>query len=512
MLCAILIALIVTRLLQARESLWLDELHTAWAATADDWRETARRARDGNHSPLYFWLTAAVTRLLGVSELTVRLPSLIARALLPVALFVVTRRWTGSAWMALLPAWLAAVNPQAIYFGTEARPYALIQLVAVLHVALLVELAQRPTPAKRAGFVFGMALLFHLHYTAGLLLVGELVWLAGAGWTGADRVRYAARELGIDLLAIAAVATIALPDVQFVYGRRANWNAFIDHPSLIGGLQVVPWAVTAVALLASAWTVRVIWPKKLRMSGPGPFDGALALCTAVVVAPYLVAWVASATDAARLVHPRYLATTAPAALLMLSVMLARFPQAALRRGGAIGLCVWGFFASGIPGEFSSHRRLIAFRTDDWRAAVTRLSAEPDAALVPVLLRSLLIESDDPAAGSNRRLEAYLGFPLNSLYRANLPPGHLIALPRSAPWHLPADGLRQLSTASAAWLVIQADSHGADAIAFALRNTLASAAPAAGVSGVNDWSIAAKESFGTVHLVRLTRSSVLAQPR
>src|SRR5437762_14037393 len=70
------------RLWQARESLWLDELHTAWCA-GGSLADVAPRAMIGNQSPLFFWLEWLIVRLLGSSEWTLRLPSIVAGPLLP---------------------------------------------------------------------------------------------------------------------------------------------------------------------------------------------------------------------------------------------------------------------------------------------------------------------------------------------------------------------------------------------------------------------------------------------
>src|SRR5688500_20002269 len=74
----------VLRLWQARESLWLDELHTAWCALGTPSQITPR-AMAGNQSPLFFWLEWLLVRALGASELVLRLPSLVAGIGLPAA-------------------------------------------------------------------------------------------------------------------------------------------------------------------------------------------------------------------------------------------------------------------------------------------------------------------------------------------------------------------------------------------------------------------------------------------
>src|SRR6478752_5310680 len=115
------------RLWQARESLWLDELHTAWCAEGA-LGEVTSRAAIGNQSPFFFWLEWLLIWVMGPSELSLRLPSILAGSLLPVAVFWLAARWASSG-AGLLAAGLVAIDPQTIFYATEARPSALVQLL-----------------------------------------------------------------------------------------------------------------------------------------------------------------------------------------------------------------------------------------------------------------------------------------------------------------------------------------------------------------------------------------------
>ena len=95
------------------ESLWLDELHTAWCAVGP-LDEVASRAALGNQSPVFFSLEWLLLRVLGDSEFALRLPSLIAGSLLPLAVFLLARRWKAGV-AGLVAAGLVAVLP---YWGT----------------------------------------------------------------------------------------------------------------------------------------------------------------------------------------------------------------------------------------------------------------------------------------------------------------------------------------------------------------------------------------------------------
>src|SRR5262245_48993574 len=166
LVCAIVAAAL--RWMPIHESLWVDELHTAWCA-AGSLDEVASRAAMGNQSPLFAWIEWLLVRLVGPSELSLRLPSLLAGSLLPLAVYWLSARWSTSG-VGLVAAALITVDPLAIFYATEARPYALVQLLAVTHMATAAELVYRPTVLLRALWVVGAALLFHLHYTTALLI------------------------------------------------------------------------------------------------------------------------------------------------------------------------------------------------------------------------------------------------------------------------------------------------------------------------------------------------------
>src|SRR5206468_6541242 len=92
-----------------RESLWLDELHTAWCAVGP-LDEVARRAAIGNQGPLFFWLEWLFLGILGPSELSLRLMSFVSGSLLPLAIFLLARRWKLET-AGLVAAGLLAVDP-----------------------------------------------------------------------------------------------------------------------------------------------------------------------------------------------------------------------------------------------------------------------------------------------------------------------------------------------------------------------------------------------------------------
>src|SRR5262245_33161677 len=235
-----------------RESLWLDELHTAWCALGP-LGEAAERAAIGNQSPLYFWFQWLLVTFLGPSEFSLRFPSLVAGSLLPLAVFLVARRWSIEA-AGLVAAGLTAVDPLCIFYATEARPYAVVQLLAVLHMGLTLRVAEEPTAAWRAWWVAGAAILFHLHYTTALLIVAEAVFLAVLF------VRESHRLVSplVDLAIVAALCLPAIGNLMAIFSRRTNWAAFISREPLWTAIDWTPlpgWWWVVLLIVAGIGTL-----------------------------------------------------------------------------------------------------------------------------------------------------------------------------------------------------------------------------------------------------------------
>ncbi|MGH2956938.1 MAG: glycosyltransferase family 39 protein [Solirubrobacterales bacterium] len=171
---------LVLRLLLMR-GIWVDEaisVHQAQMSLPDmldDLRETDR------HPPLHYLILWVVVRLFGVGELAVRAPSILASVALVPALFVTARelfdRRTG-----LVAAALAAVAPLVIWYGQEARMYALFMLLATL--ALWAQVMVLRDGRRRYWVAYGaitIALLY-THYFAIIPIAIQQLVFAIAAW------------------------------------------------------------------------------------------------------------------------------------------------------------------------------------------------------------------------------------------------------------------------------------------------------------------------------------------
>jgi hypothetical protein len=385
------------------DSLWLDELQTDWA-TGSDFGQVAERAAQGNQPPLYFWLIWLV-RHAADNEAALRAPSLVASALLPLALIWLARtlgRESFPPWSALLTAWWWATDDVAIFFGQEARPYALVQLVAVLQFSAGWNLVFEPTRGARALFWLLSLLLVYLHYTSGLLLLGELaaygIWLFGSHtYSGPE---YRGKQLALDGLIFGILLTPLLPPLASIAAHRHEWRQFVTLPSILEIGRLYPALIIApIVLLARRKTLPQL------------------LVARTYLVPLLLALLLTAAGALPLFFPRYLAAILPLGWLLAGVLPNLVQKAALRRV-LIGLVLLTPLATNhhLRDALQSGRPA-SEHDEDWRAAAAQLRKQTgESGESPLLLVApRLIEGERLAADSSERIRDYLLFPVLARY-------------------------------------------------------------------------------------------------
>ena len=254
------------RLAQADESLWLDELHTAWAAMgpAD---EVVLRSQFGNQSPLYFCLVRGAVSCFGRNEVALRLPSLMAGiALVPLVAWL-TFRWTQDRVAALTAAMLVSVDHYCLFYSQEARPYAIVQFVGLVQVICFWELLGGGRGRWRAGLVATTVLLFHLHYTSAILLSAELVAYGLYYALQRGRLPYRPAQFALDLTLCTVGWSPALVHVWDVAGRRANWAQMVPQPAPRVLLTLFPLQVYVLIPLVGLCIARLCGLALSRLAG-----------------------------------------------------------------------------------------------------------------------------------------------------------------------------------------------------------------------------------------------------
>jgi hypothetical protein len=482
------------RISTAQESLWLDELHTAWCATGD-LSQVAPRAAAGNQGPLFFWLEWILTRFslaafqAPPTEVLLRGTSLLAGGLLLVAVFLVAHHWLRSAWLGLLAATLIALDPMQHFYATEARPYALVMLLAVLHVALFAELCREPTWRLRLAFILGAAVMFHLHYTAALLLPAELLFWFVARVRRLLPVGYTQRQLTIDLALILVLWLPAAGAIGGIFSRRRNWEAFIPRRPVWEFFELLPWSAAGLlalaAILVERYLIEVPQGKKLESADRLRWRQFAVLCLCWLLVPMALAWVLSWTNVARLFFPRYLVVSLPAAAMLAAacVQLAPWKWSQVVLGGLLAAtALWTNLAT--P----------TIVREDWRGTVAWLNEQLPQRKFPVFLVGDLAEDRGLRLPHDQRFEDYCLFPVTSLYPVQAPRSDLAPLPSHGAGLLTTAQRDLVRDRGGAWLIVRAPKENlesANAIGQVLAEELA---------GSGEWWVGENRRGQGVHVV------------
>jgi predicted membrane-bound mannosyltransferase len=117
-----------------RQSLWYDEWMTT-EAIGDGWRDLASNVANRDGLPLpYFVILWPWSRLFGVSEAAVRLPSALAGIAAIPAAYAACRELRLPRGAGRLAALLVAVHPTLVWYSQEARSYSFLALFGALSI------------------------------------------------------------------------------------------------------------------------------------------------------------------------------------------------------------------------------------------------------------------------------------------------------------------------------------------------------------------------------------------
>lgn len=257
--------------------LWLDEALSVNLASLELADLPGALRRDG-HPILYYALLGLWTDLVGDGDRAVRgLSGLFSAVAVPV-IWAAARRRTGPT-AATYAAVLAAASPFLIRYGSEARMYALVVLIAALGWWATEAALEKPSGWRLAGVAAATAAGLHTHYWMIWLAVGAAAVLV-IGWIrGPDR----RRALG-SILAAVAVGGLAFAGWLGVFADQLRhtgtpWakrarpaEVAVEALEGIGGgtrfEPVLLGVVLALAIAAGA-TIRRTGPDWVEIASPG---------------------------------------------------------------------------------------------------------------------------------------------------------------------------------------------------------------------------------------------------
>jgi len=180
-LIALAIPALVGALLCAIElgtrSLWLDEGST-FAITSQHGAALWKGIKgDGGNMLLYYLLIHVVIKLFGGAAWVLRLPSLLATAATGGLTTLLGLRLFGDRRKAVAGGLLTVVSLPLVFWGQNARGYALMVALAAASMLAFVTLLERPSRGAIVGYVLSTLAMLYVGYDAALLVLAQLALL-----------------------------------------------------------------------------------------------------------------------------------------------------------------------------------------------------------------------------------------------------------------------------------------------------------------------------------------------
>lgn len=467
------------------DPLWLDELHTSWVVGSGI-SEVAPRAAIGNQPPIYFYGVWTATQIFGQSELSLRVISLVAGILLIPAAFLVARDWTGSAVAGLVAAALVATERQFLFYSTEARAYALAQLVGLIQIAFFAqvhifrqnsETGNRVRLGETLALIVSSVALFYLHYTTTLLFVAEAVAFMvlllttalkerGLNKVVCQRVANFARDFAV----VTVCCLPALPSLLSISERRGQWDEVPTELPVDDVWRALFVCISIPSLLAAAIAIiRLILKRRWIINWVDPPTTILTLAWLLV--PAVIVCRAKSMEWANLVHLRYIIVTATAPMILAALVcvlaMGRRVQAAIAVTVTLAaLLTAPWLAAWMRGE-----RAIPYRNEDWQAMTEMINDNEVARDQPVFVCSNLVEDGRLAETDDPDFHEYCLFSVSGIHSIDRDQRKVYAIPTNHPSRFAPGHIQQIKTSGGAWLVVRGPAGFADFVKHDLVMTL-----------------------------------------
>jgi 4-amino-4-deoxy-L-arabinose transferase-like glycosyltransferase len=324
---------------------------------------------DVSHPPLYYLVLHAWLKCFGASEAVVRLPSIVFSVFFLASLLWAALR-VASYFSALLAMLLCSVSPFFVFYGEQARPYALAAFLAALSLALMLEGMRQASSGWALLYGITTAALVYTQYLGLLVLLPQFVLLACSRMAPHRRLL-----LGGSLGALSIVGWLSLLAAH-LGERPAARIQWIGRPELVDLLRFflglcgylnLDGSTRILILLYVLALAGLFLRRQIIRSPTALLVNALALLGPVAL------WIASRFGPFSIWAPRQLIGAAAFFFVLIGMGLGEYRRG-IRYTAAALLVLWCLLT--VPTEFPSHSR------PPWRSIAAVIDSEPpDTAVV-----------------------------------------------------------------------------------------------------------------------------------
>ena len=315
------LALFASVLFIDAKSVWLDEAVSIEYALGGPRNVLTGIALEDPNMSFYYALLSVWAKLVGPSEMAMRLPSAICAALTAPLVYLLGERFFGRR-AGLIAGTLFALNAFIVEFGQTVRGYALLTLLVTAATWLFVHELDRPSRWTRIAYVITGVLAFHAHYFGALALLAHFVALLIIRGKGA-LTRETAFVAG-------GFALLCSPMVLLAAREGGDRTAWIQPPTLASVwetlFQFAGESGILLALLLGSAAYAVLSARRSGETGP------VTILVAWCVLPFIVALAVSLVKP--LFMPHYLIASVPPLLLLAAGGLTKLRAPVIAAAGA----------------------------------------------------------------------------------------------------------------------------------------------------------------------------------
>ena len=408
-----LITSISTWFIALHAPLWIDETGTYWQIYAG-FSEIWPRHLVTLSSPEYGYILWLSTKLIGTSEIALRIPSILAMLGAVYVLYLAARELFDRD-IAFIAAVVFCLHPIIVFAADDARPYAFAALAT--NIAILILLRLRHNISNWLPALFGLTAACIVWFQVLFIDILPALVLCFFAIKNGDR-KTLCRQFGI---ALAAFTLTFLPVIPLMLHllRTSQTHVSDPAPDLLdllltlapGWLFVVFCATGCVAFLVFAATQR-------RHSSNGFEPLHLLICASLGLIPILILYGVSVGTSLHTFDPHRRVDAIPGIALCWAFILSRFRSRAMR----LLFCVT-FVAVTSCTQFSSP--LAKHHNQTWKYALEYIEKNASSDDATVMICSEFPESDYVTMPIDSAKNSKLFAPL-SYYKLSVP---VIPLPR-----------------------------------------------------------------------------------
>lgn len=415
-----LVAAISVWFIAVRAPLWLDETVSYSQISAGFHQIISRQG--GLSAPAYSYLLWFATKIIGTSEIALRIPSILAMLAAVYLLYRAAREFFD--WdVTIITAIVFCIHPVVIFASIDVRPYAFGALAISSAIYLLVRLRHSDSNLLAAMFGIATGVITYFQLLFGALFPALAICFLVFGFRGRKTFW---RQLGV---ALGAFFLTFIPVVAgLLYIARTSGNHVFDEPPHLAdlGWTLAPGWIIYI-LLGTAVVAAVT--RKIDLSSR--MDGwRILLCVSLALVPILILYSVSLATPLHIFVPRYRLVAIPGIALCWGLIVSRIDSRLIR----LLFCVAVVSATAYQ-YYSSPLSFHHGYTWKYALELAEKSASPDNA--PVLICSDLPEADHTPMPVGAAVKDSALFAPLSYYKLS---GPVVGMPRTLDEQARAVGL------------------------------------------------------------------------